>query len=275
MRIKLIVFHIFATVACLIPGVFAADVRPLVVAHRGMLLDAPENTIVNFESCLKLGIGFELDVMRSKDGHLVCIHDSTVDRTTNGKGRVDSLTLQELQKLDAGSWFDAQFAGQRVPTIDEVFAVIARSGRRDVLIAVDLKAADERVEADTVKLANLYGILDRLLFIGRTIASDDVRDRLRAADARTHTARVANNPGEFPASLAATNADWVYVRYLPDAASVKRVHDAGKRVFIAGATVAGNQPKNWQTVSDAGVDAILTDYSLGLSRMIRAGLQSR
>ena len=65
----------------------AAD-PPLIVAHRGLLLHAPENTLANFRACLELRLGFEFNVARTKDGHLICIHDNTVDRTTNGEGKV-------------------------------------------------------------------------------------------------------------------------------------------------------------------------------------------
>ena len=60
---------------------------PLIVAHRGLLLHAPENTLANSRACLELRLGFEFDVEKTKDGHLVCIHDGTVDRTTNGTGK--------------------------------------------------------------------------------------------------------------------------------------------------------------------------------------------
>jgi glycerophosphoryl diester phosphodiesterase len=61
--------------------------HPLIVAHRGLLHHAPENTLANFRACLELRLGFEFDVEQTKDGHLVCIHDGTVDRTTNGTGK--------------------------------------------------------------------------------------------------------------------------------------------------------------------------------------------
>ncbi|MCC6509479.1 MAG: glycerophosphodiester phosphodiesterase, partial [Pirellulaceae bacterium] len=73
--------------------------EPLVVAHRGLLQHAPENTLANFRACLELRLGFEFDVARTKDGQLVCIHDDTVDRTTDGKGLVSQLTLAEIQRL--------------------------------------------------------------------------------------------------------------------------------------------------------------------------------
>ena len=116
---------------------FAADpvVAPFIVAHRGLLRHAPENTLANFRACLELRIGFEVDVQRTKDGHLVCIHDDTVDRTTNGTGKVSDLTLAELKTLDAGSWFDPAFRGEQVPTLDEVFETLSRYPHR-VLIAM-------------------------------------------------------------------------------------------------------------------------------------------
>ncbi|MBT4865899.1 MAG: hypothetical protein HON53_12405 [Planctomycetaceae bacterium] len=243
--------------------------RPLIVAHRGLLKHAPENTLANFRACLELRLGFEIDVERSSDGHLVCIHDSTVNRTTNGQGRVGEMTLAAIKKLDAGSWFDPAFAGERIPTIDEVFALIAEYPKVPVLIAVDLKTDDDNVERDTVKLAEKHRILDRLLFIGRTISNADVRQRLRAADNKSQIARVANNAKEFPASLEDKTANWVYVRYIPTPDEVQRVHAAGKRVFIAGATVAGQQPDNWRKVTAAKVDAVLTDYPLDLRLTVK------
>src|SRR5262249_48598562 len=75
--------------------------RPLVVGHRGLLKHAPENTLCNMRACLELRIGIELDVRRSKDGQLIVLHDDTLDRTTNGKGKACDFTLVELKKLDA------------------------------------------------------------------------------------------------------------------------------------------------------------------------------
>ncbi len=91
---------------------------PLIVAHRGLLRHAPENTLANFRACLELRLGFEFDVQRTKDGHLICIHDDTVDRTTNGTGKVADLTLEEIRQLDAGSWFDPKFAGEKAEYVE-------------------------------------------------------------------------------------------------------------------------------------------------------------
>jgi len=261
-------------VAILLGGRGFADGPPAagtrVVAHRGLLQHAPENTLGNFRACLELNLGFEFDVLRTRDGQLVCIHDDTVDRTTDGRGKVAELTLEAIRRLDAGSWFDARFAGQRVPTIDEVMALVAEYRDRDVLIAVDIKA--ERVEGELIALAQRHEVLDKLLFIGRTISDESVRRRLiqSAATARTteaRTAAVANDPTEFAAALAA--AEWVYFRYLPSAEEIRQVRAAGKGSFIAGVTVAGNLPDNWRRAIDVGVDAILTDHPLELSSLLR------
>ena len=233
----------------------AAEPQPLIVAHRGLLRHSPENTLANFRACLELRLGFEFDVSRTKDGHLVCIHDNTVDRTTNGTGQVADLTLVEIRKLDAGSWFDSNFAREKVPTIDEVLSLVAEYRRHKVLIAVDLKAAD--VGRDVVNLAKKHGVLHRLLFIGRTIVEPDLRKQIKAASPEAHTAAVANNGAEFPAALVAPNADWVYVRFLPTKEQIDAVHRAGKRAFIAGPTVASNLPTNWRQAASVELDGIL------------------
>jgi glycerophosphoryl diester phosphodiesterase len=240
---------------------------PKVVAHRGLLLHAPENTISNFRACLEMRLGFEFDVAKSKDGHLVCIHDDTVERTTNGKGMVSDLTLDQLQQLDAGTWFDQRFAGEKIPSVEEVLKLVSQYKDNDVLIAVDLKAAD--VEIDVVRLARKHDVLDRLLFIGRTISDSTVRDRIRAAATTAHTAAVCNDTSEFLHALEATNADWVYFRYLPSREELISLHSMGKRSFIAGGTVSGNTPENWRKAIQVNIDAILTDHPLELLMLLR------
>ena len=225
--------------------------RPLIVAHRGLLRQAPENTLANFRACLELRLGFEFDVERTKDGHLVCIHDDTVDRTTNGVGKVDEMTLREILRLDAGNWFDPKFAGEKVPTVEEVLEQVAEYKQHDILVAVDLKAGG--VEQEVVRLAEKHNVLNRLLFIGRTISEANVRDRIKQVSKDAQTAAVANKPEEFFTVLKETNADLVYFRYLPTPEEIKAVRMAGKRSFIAGATVSGNLPENWRKAGEAGI----------------------
>jgi glycerophosphoryl diester phosphodiesterase len=260
-----------ALTACLVAVhaiAFAAETaQPRIVAHRGLLRHAPENTLANFRACLELRLGFEFDVQRTKDGQLVCIHDDTVDRTTSGTGAVSELTLEQIRRLDAGGWFDPEFAGEKVPTVEEVLKLAAEYRRRDIVLAVDLKAED--VEEDVVQLAERYQVLDRLLFIGRTIADPRVRERLQRASTKARTAVVANDADEFPTALGAPDADWVYLRYLPSAAQMEAVHRAGKRAFLAGPKVSDDLPENWRRAAAVDVEAILTDYPLELRTALR------
>lgn len=240
---------------------------PRIVAHRGLLKHAPENTIANFRACLELRLGFEFDVAKSKDGHLVCIHDDTVDRTTDAVGAVAELTLAEIRRLDAGSWFGARFSGEKVPTIDEVLELVGQYRQQDVLIAVDLKSED--VEHEVAELAEKHQVMNRLLFIGRTISQSQVRDRIRSVSKDAQTAAVANDREEFQTALAWTNADWVYFRYLPPPEQMAAVRSAGKRAFIAGVSVSGNVPENWRRAADVHLDAILTDHPFELASILR------
>ena len=98
---------------------------PGIIGHRGLLQAAPENTLAGFRGCLEMRVGFEFDVRRTKDGKLVCLHDETLDRTTNGKGRLRDLAFAEVRKLDAGNWFDPDFRDQRVPSVEEIRALMA------------------------------------------------------------------------------------------------------------------------------------------------------
>lgn len=97
------------------------DQKVEVVAHRGAAGYTPENTMAAFQKAVDMDADYiELDVQMSKDGELVVIHDTSVDRTTDGTGKVGELTYEELRKLDAGSWFDPEFKGEHLPTLGEV-----------------------------------------------------------------------------------------------------------------------------------------------------------
>ena len=266
MPIRLVV--LFSALILVLPVGSDAAEPPRIVAPRGLFLHAPKNTLGNFRACLELRLGFEFDVQRTKDGQLVCLHDDTVDRTTNGTGKVADLTLDEIRTLDAGTWFGPKFAGETVPTIDEVIRLIGDYRQHDVLIAVDLKA--EGVEQEVVRLAEKHNVLHQLLFIGRTISEPAVRERIKATSPKAQTATVANNVDEFAQSLAAPNSDCVYFRYLPSKEQMEAVRSAGKQSFIAGSTVSGNVPEHWRQAVDVGIDGVLTDFPLELQAMLRS-----
>ncbi len=96
----------------------------MVISHRGEHLSHPENTLPAFQAAIDAGADyFELDVRTTADGHLVLMHDATVDRTTNGKGRVRDLTFDQVRALDAGAKFNPKFTGTKVPTFEEALAL--------------------------------------------------------------------------------------------------------------------------------------------------------
>ncbi|MEB3198504.1 MAG: glycerophosphodiester phosphodiesterase family protein [Candidatus Sericytochromatia bacterium] len=108
--------------------------RPLIMGHRGAMGHAPENTMASFQLAQRMGVeAIELDVHLSRDGVLVVHHDETLERTTNGQGELSALTLAQLQELDAGRHFSSEFAGERIPTLEEVL-VWARGHALPVVI---------------------------------------------------------------------------------------------------------------------------------------------
>jgi len=100
--------------------------KPLVMGHRGYQAQYPENTMTSFLAAIEAGAQFvEMDVTLTRDQQVVVMHDDTVDRTTDGSGRVSDVDLEALQQLDAGSWFHPRFAGERVPILKEVLQQLA------------------------------------------------------------------------------------------------------------------------------------------------------
>ena len=108
----------------------------LLGGHRGNAAECPENTLASFRSAIELGVDvIECDVHRSEDGGLPVIHDHLLDRTTSGSGLVRDQTMAEIKRFDAGSWKDPRFAGERVPSLDEVL----RLARGPVGVAIEIK----------------------------------------------------------------------------------------------------------------------------------------
>ncbi|WP_088009050.1 glycerophosphodiester phosphodiesterase [Indiicoccus explosivorum] len=136
------------------------------IAHRGWSGIAPENTL----SAIRLALeepkikAIEIDINMTKDGIPVVFHDKDVDRTTNGTGAVKDLTLAELKTLDAGSWFGPEFAGERVPTLEEVLALV--QGEKHLYI--ELKQLGDLywgLELKTIELIKKFGLEDRCSLI--------------------------------------------------------------------------------------------------------------
>lgn len=116
----------------------------LIIAHRGHSVRAPENTRASFRAALEVRApAAECDVRLTRDGHVVLLHDATVDRTTDGEGAVAELSLAQAQGLDAGSWKDARYRGERIPTLAETLAVT--KGRMRLVVEIKQEGIASRV----------------------------------------------------------------------------------------------------------------------------------
>lgn len=137
--------------------------RVLNLGHRGASYDAPQNTLAAFRLANAYGAdGYELDVHLTKDGVPVVIHDFTVDKTTDGTGPVAGFTLAELKRLDAGVKFSPRFAGERIPTLAEVFDILEPHS----IVNVELKTkslGDNGLERATIRLIRERGLQDRVI----------------------------------------------------------------------------------------------------------------
>jgi glycerophosphoryl diester phosphodiesterase len=109
----------------------------LAIAHRGASGYAPENTMAAFRRAVSLGVTFiETDLQLTRDAHFVALHDETVNRTTTGHGSLQHMTLSEVRRLDAGSWFASEFIGERVPTLLDILEFARKN---DVVFYLELK----------------------------------------------------------------------------------------------------------------------------------------
>ena len=146
--------------------------RPVIFAHRGSSAYAPENTIAAFDLAFKQkSHAIELDTMLSADRIPVVIHDRAVDRTTNGEGLIDQLSVEQLKNLDAGSWYSDDFTGERIPLLKDV---LKRYGKKH-LINIELKnlhAMNDNLPSIVTELIEGFEIEDNVLissFIPRNL----------------------------------------------------------------------------------------------------------
>jgi len=205
--------------------------RPLLGAHRGNADEFPENTLAAFRSAIELSVDLvECDVHLTADGQLAVIHDHLLDRTTSGTGPVREHTMAELQALDAGSWKDARFRGERIPELSEVLG-LAR-GRVGVAIEIkNLPLPYAGLEARLVEMLQREGMLDQVIVI-----SFDPRAtrRVRDLEPRIFTGALRRvRPVDLLGVLEAAGADV----YCPHWASIgpgtaRELKAAGKRIGV-------------------------------------------
>ena len=229
---------------------------PMLIAHRGGSLEAPENTMAAFRHAISLGMrSVELDVQLSRDGELVVIHDETLDRTTDGTGAVIEHTFEELRGLDAGVKFGPQFAGERIPTLREVLDLCVSEG---VGVAIELKSPHINVGMEE-KVAALLGEMwlrgaENLICISFDHGS--VRT-LRSFDATIPLGYLYGpDVQEF---VQPDDTIQAYCPYFgiaiarPD--QVEKAHRLGKLVFVWTVDDAADMRR----IAETGVDGIISD----------------
>lgn len=248
-------------------------------AHRGGAALAPENTLAAVRNALALGADvIELDLHVSRDGEVVVIHDATLERTTNGRGFVRDTPLAELRRLDAGAWFHARFAGERVPTLREVLETVRRSGDERVRLNLETKydargpfppTNFEELVLEQVRAAGLAGRAIVQSFYYPSLL------RVKALDPSMTTAalRSALNPPLDPvAEVRAARADV----YSPSFRLVTR--EAVEALHRAGIPVVPwivNEPADMERLLGMGIgalrgDGIITDHPDRLIQVLRA-----
>lgn len=239
------------------PVPLPAGPRPLVVAHRGASRIAPENTLAGFRAAVELGAdAIELDVQRCADGHLVILHDLTLERTTDGFGPVAARSLSELKRLDAGRWFGTRFAGERIPTLEEALEAIPRN----VVLFVELKLPAPPEPAPEGIELQLAGALGRAGRLGTcVISSFDAAclARAKAAMPEACCGFLFAGDGERQLSTAlslpadAVHPHWTLVS--------EALLDAAHRHGLAVAAWTVDDPDGIARLARAGVDAIITN----------------
>ena len=258
-----------------------APLRPQVIAHRGASAEAPEHTLAAYRAAVAAGAdALECDVRLTADGHLVCVHDRRVNRTSDGRGRVSTLELARLEELDFGSWHPTGAAADaaesadgeepdrdrnRVLTLRRLLELLQDTPRR-VELAVEVKHPTRYaglVERRLVELLGEFGLLHR-----RGGMSSPVRVMSFSARAIRRIHRLAPaldtvflmeplayrlREGQLPRGVPIAGPSIDIVRTRPG--YVKRMHRSGQQVHVW--TV--DEPDDVRLCLDLGVDAIITN----------------
>lgn len=231
--------------------------QPVIFAHRGASAHAPENTLAAFRLALEQQAdAIELDVKLSADGQAVVIHDPTVDRTTDGHGRVKDLTLAQLKALEAGSFFAETYRGERIPTLEEVFEAV---GQR-TLINVELtnySTPRDRLVDTVCALVQKHRLQERVLF-SSFFAPNLTRARGLLPEVPRGLLAIDGFLGSWARSFGFAFGKYQALHpYLKDVTSqqVRRVHRLGRRIHVWTVNAAEDMDRlfHW------GVDGIFTD----------------
>ncbi len=250
-----------------------------VYAHRGGAGLAPENTLAAFRKALELGVdALEMDLHVTRDGEIVVIHDETVDRTTDGRGSVADLTLDELRRWDAGGKFAPAFRGERIPTLREVIDLVKASGNTWIRLILELKfhpdhpGKPEDFEQRVLDILRQTGFVHRVRIISFHHPS---LAKLKALEPRIPTGLLAGGrtaPQDPVALVRQSRADYYSpsVRHVT-AEAVTAVHQAGIPVV----PWTANEEAEMRRLMALGIgtmagDAITTDYPDRLLKLLKA-----
>jgi len=211
------------------------------IGHRGARAYEPENTILSFKRALELGVNaVELDVRRTKDGEIVVIHDAEVDRTTNGKGLVNELTLNELKRLSTEK-------GEKIPTLEEALDFLDRK----VKILIEIKEVG--VEEKVLDIVRRIGLEDNVIIIS---FHEEALRRVRELSEAVETGLIYvkhRDPIGAALSIKAQHILPMYKFIYPSL--VRRAHEKGLKVIAW--TI--NTPEEARNYTKMGVDGIASD----------------
>ena len=231
--------------------------HPVIFAHRGASAYAPENTLASFELALSQGVdAIELDARLSSDGQVIVIHDPTVDRTTNGYGRVAQLSLTELRSLDAGRFFSEEYRGQKIPLLEEVFEAVGKK----VFINVELKnyaAPHDPLVEKVCELVKKHSMEKRIIF-SSFFASNLKEARRFLPDIPRGLLALGGWRGAWARSFGFSFGNYAALNpYLTDVTKqqIVRVHRLKRLVQVW--TV--NKAEDMVRLNNWGVDGIITD----------------
>ena len=232
---------------------------PWIIAHRGYRKKYPENTLAAFQAAAEAGAPMiELDVMLSRDRKVVVIHDATLERTTNRHGAVNDYTMEELKKLDAGSWFDARFADQRLPELSEVLDLA--NGRTRVNLEIKAQAYEHRhpqdaIEKQVVALIKQKNMQDSILISSFEI---DILVQIASMENPPAIALISKTPAsrrivEICSHLKVFS--WHPDHMIVTARQVDMMHAAGLKVFPYNVDTF----EDYQKMINMQVDGVITD----------------
>jgi len=239
----------------------------MVVAHRGFSGAAPENTLAAFRKAIDAGSDMiELDIQLSKDGKIVVIHDETLERATNGQGKVSDHTLQQLKKFDAGSRFRAEFSGERIPTLREVLDLA--KGR--VLVNIEIKNPTHgqypitELADKALKEVKNAGMLDRVIFSSFNPVS---LEHIQQKEPRVWVAllfhRAWNSLPELTGGKACEVLNLRNIHLSRE--KISRIHKEGMKVNVY--TV--NTEEELEQFVKWGADGIITNYPDRLIKILK------